>query len=192
MSHAFRTSVPARLCTVLVVVATTFTVGGAAATAATPDKVSFPVDVSYQLGDLSDVCGFEVWFSMVGTFKGTLTKDRTGTILGEFDSQPNTRITFSSPTSGTSFSYMFSTTFHSSYPEGIDPGDVVVSRSTGFFEKIPGLPASAGSALFPDGEVLVVEDGVPYVNYGDPVWERGHRNLDGDKIDAAICTALAP
>jgi hypothetical protein len=190
MAQAFRTSVPVRVCTVLVVVAATVAVGGGAA-AASPDKVSFPVDVSYQIDDLSDVCGFEVWLSMVGTFKGTLFKDRTGTIVGEFDSQPNTRITFSSPTSGKSFSYMFSTTFHSSYPEGLDPGDLVVSRSTGFFEKIPGLPASAGSALFPDGEVIFVADGVPYVDYGDPVWERGHRNVDGDAIDAAICAALA-
>lgn len=191
MSYAFRTSVPVRLCTILVIAAATLTVGRGAS-AAPPDKVSFPVDISYPLDDLSEVCGFDVWFSMVGTFKGTLTRDRTGTIVGEFDSQPNTRITFSSPTSGKSFSYMFSTTFHSSYPEGLDPGDLVVSSVTGFLEKVPGLPASAGSALFPDGEVLFVDDGIPYVDYGEPTWERGHRNTDGDAIDAAICAALAP
>jgi hypothetical protein len=190
MSHAFRTSGLVRIGTVLVLAAATLAVGRGAA-AATPDKVSFPVDISYPIDDLSEVCGFDVWFSMVGTFKGTLTKDRTGTIVGEFDSQPSTRITFSSPTSGKSFSYMFSTTFHSSYPEGLDPGDLVVSSVTGFFEKIPGLPASAGRTFFPDGEVLFVEEGIPYVDYGEPTWDRGNRNEDGDKIDAAICAALA-
>ena len=190
MSHALRTSALVRIGTVLVLAAATLAVGRGAA-AATPDKVSFPVDVSYQLDDLSDVCGFEVWFSMVGTFKGTLFRDRTGTVVGEFDSQPNTRISFSSPTTGKSFSYMFAFSSHSSYPEGIDPGDLVVSSVTGFFEKIPGLPASAGRTLFPNGEVVYVEDGVPYADYGEPTWERGHRNTDGDRIDAAICAALA-
>lgn len=66
----------------------------------------------------------------------------------------------------------------------------VVSSVTGFLEKVPGLPAGAGHALFPDGEVLFVEGGVPYVNYGDPAWERGQRN-DFDSTDAAICAALA-
>jgi hypothetical protein len=186
---AFRISASARLCAVLVIAAATLAVGPGAA-AAPPDKVSFPVDVSYPVDELAEFCGFDVWFSMVGTFKGTLFRDRTGTVVGEFDSQPNTRITFSSPTTGESFSYMFSTTFHSSYPEGLDPGDRVVSSVTGFLEKVPGLPASAGHVLFPDGEVVFVEDGVPYVNYGDPAWERGHRN-DFDSTDAAICAALA-
>jgi hypothetical protein len=189
MSHGLRRSARARLCAVLVIAASTLAVGRGAAAAA-PAKVSFPVDISYEIGELSELCGVDVWFSMVGTFKGTLFRDRTGTVVGEFDSQPNTRITFSSPTTGKSLSYMFSTTFHSSYPEGLDPGDLVVSSATGFLEKVPGLPASAGRTLFSDGEGLFVEDGVPYVNYGEPTWERGHHN-DFQSTDAAVCAALA-
>jgi hypothetical protein len=154
-----------------------------------PVHVAFPVDISYEIPELTAGCGVEVWFSLVGTFKGTLVRDRSGTVIGEFDSQPNTRITFSSPTTGIAFDYMFSTTFHSSYPEGLDPGDLVISSATGFLDKVPGLPASAGRADFPDGEVVYVEDGVPYVNYGEPALFHGRQN-DPDAQDAAICARL--
>jgi hypothetical protein len=161
----------------------------APAHSAPPVHVAFPVDVTYEVHELTEGCGVEVWFSMVGTFKGTLVRDRSGTVIGEFDSQPDTRITFSSPTTGLVFDYMFSTTFHSSYPEGLDPGDLVISSATGFLDKVPGLPASAGRMVFPDGEVVAVEDGVPYVNYGDPTIFSGRQN-DPEAQDAAICARL--
>jgi len=168
------------------------TAAGPAATAGRPSKVAYPVDISYPLDDLTQVCGFDVWFRLVGVFKGTLFRDRSGTIVGEFDSQPNTTQTFSAPDSGKSFSYKFATTFHNSYPDGIEPGDRVVARVTGFLEKIPGLPARAGHATFPNGEVLFVDDGgVPIVDYGEPSQDIREK-YTGDDADAAICAALAP
>jgi hypothetical protein len=188
MSRALRTSLPVRLCAILALGAAVFTLDPAAS-ATKPDKVGFPVDISYEITDLSDVCGFEVWFSMVGTFKGTIFKDSSGTINGEFDSQPNTTITFSAPDNERSFSYKFSTTFHNQYPEGVDPGDLVITSATGFLEKLPGLPAAAGRAYFPEGEVLFVQDGIPYVDYGEPTIVARDK-YSGDEADAAICAYL--
>src|SRR4051794_1490878 len=170
MSRAIRTSRYLRLGAALRLMAAILT-AGPTASAATPVKVSFPVDISYPIDDLSAVCGFDVEFSMVGVFKGMLFVDKSGVVVGEFDSQPNTTITFSAPDNATSFSYKFSTTFHNRYPEGLDPGDLAIASATGFLEKIPGLPAQAGRLYFPAGEVLFVDDGVPITDYGEPTIE---------------------
>jgi hypothetical protein len=188
MSRAIPTSRPLRLGTALALVAAIMAVGPTASAAA-PVKVSFPVDISYPLDDLSAVCGFDVEFSMVGLFKGTLFVDRSGVIVGEFDSQPNTTITFSSPENGTSYSYKFSTTFHNRYPEGLEPGDLAIASATGFLEKVPGLPAQAGRLYFPNGEVLFVDDGVPITDYGEPTIVPRDK-YSGDELDAAICAYL--
>jgi hypothetical protein len=87
--------------------------------------------------------------------------------------------------------YRFSTVFHVQYPEGVDPGDVVVASVTEFTDKTPGLAADAGIAFFAGGTVLFVDDGVPYANYGRPTSSRGRLN-DPEAVDAAICAAPAP
>jgi hypothetical protein len=162
----------------------------AAAGAGRPDLVSFPVDVTYEVTELTDLCGIEVWFRLEGTFKGTLFRDRRGTVVGEFDSQPNTWLTLYSPETGESISNPFATTFHNRYPEGTDPGDLVVATATGFNDKLPGLRAGAGRMYFPDGEVIEVVDGIPYVTYGEPASFTGSQ-FDYDEADAAICAELA-
>jgi len=190
MSEAVRPSLLVRLGIALALTTTALAIGPSAA-AVKPDKVEFPVDFRYEIEGLSEGCGFEVWFSMVGAFKGTIFKDRHGEIRGEFDSQPNTTVTFSAPENERSFSFKFSTTFHNEFPEGVDPGDLVVASATGFLEKLPGLPAHAGRLVFPDGEVLFVEDGIPYVDYGVPTVERGNQYGPDADPDAAICGYLA-
>jgi hypothetical protein len=162
----------------------------APAAAAPPVHVSYPVSISYEIPELTELCGVEVWFALEGTFKGTLFRDGSGVVTGEFDSQPNTWQTLYSPTTGNSFSWQFATTFHSKYPDGVDPGDRVITSATGFLEKIPGLPARAGRAVFSNGEVLFVEDGVPYVTYGEP--DPGHfkAKYDFDTADALVCARL--
>lgn len=189
-----RTPAPSRSVLRTIAVATTVASLGVMSPARSmaPLHVAYDVDISYPLDDLAAVCGFDVEFHMVGVFKGTLRRNAAGTIVSEFDSQPNTTQTFSSPESGKSFSFKFSTTFHSSYPDGIEPGDRVISKISGAQEKLPGLPARAGRAYFPDGEVLFVDDGgVPIVTYGEPTREV-RRKYSDDQADAAICSALAP
>jgi hypothetical protein len=162
-----------------------------AAQAAAPARVSFPVDVSYPVPELSAVCGFDVAFSMTGTFAGLVFKDRSGDTFRELDTQPGTKITWSSPTTGRSLTYPFSTVFHVVYPEGVEPGDPVTVSVTGLSEKIPGLSAGAGNTHLVGGTVLFVLDGVPYAEYGYPVSFHGRSNEPG-VIDASMCAALAP
>jgi hypothetical protein len=100
-------------------------------------------------------------------------------------------ITWSSPTTGRSFTYPFSTVFHVTYPEGIDPGDPVVATVTGLDNKTPGISATAGFTRFTGGTVLFVEDGVPYTNHGEPSLSHGRPN-EPEAVDAALCAALAP
>jgi hypothetical protein len=159
------------------------------AQSAPPELVSFPVDVTYQIPELTELCGVEVWFRMEGTFKGTIFRDRHGVISGEFDSQPDTWATLYSPETGESFRNPFATTFHNKYPDGVEPGDPVVATATGFLEKIPGLPARSGRVVFPDGEVLFVDDGVPITDYGEPSVELRSK-YSFDDADAHVCAAL--
>ena len=42
---------------------------------APPVHVAFPVDLTYEVPELTELCRVEVWFSMVGTFKGTLVRE---------------------------------------------------------------------------------------------------------------------
>jgi hypothetical protein len=162
------------------------------AAAAPPIHVEYPVDVTYPIPELTPICGVDVTFSMTGTFKGTLFRDRSGTVVREFDSQPNTLITFSSPTTGKSFSYRFSTVFTTEYTGGLEPGSEAVATANGLVDKFPGVPASAGRAVFDHVIVVFVDEtGVPYVNYGDLSSFTGHGN-DSEALDTALCAALAP
>ena len=166
----------------------------APASAFKPVKVAFPVEFSYEIPELTELCGFEVWFRMEGTFKGTLFRNRNGVITGEFDSQPNTFFWLYSPETGKSLNKNpFATRFHNRYPDGVDPGDRVVASATGYLEKLPGLRARAGRIVFPHGEVLFLDDGVPIVDYGEPSSStRGVDEYDFEIADAMICARLAP
>ncbi len=161
--------------------------------AAKPVKVEFPVEYTYEIPELSELCGFEVWFALEGTFKGILFRNKAGTIIGEFDSQPHTWLILYSPETGESFRNPFATTFHNRYPEGVDPGDRVIASATGFLDRVPGLRTRAGRLFFPDGEVLFLDDGVPIVDYGQPSHGTpGLADYDFDEADALVCAALAP
>jgi hypothetical protein len=161
------------------------------AVAGTPTKVEIPFGYSYEVTELTELCGVEVWFSIEGTLKGILFRDRSGTITGEFNSQPNTFSTLSSPETGESIKNPYAVTIHYRYPEGADPGDPAIITVTGFGEKLPGLQARAGYALFPNGVVLFLDNGVPIVDFGEPTIVRGSQ-FDFEEADAAICQKLAP
>ena len=165
----------------------------APATSQPPLHIGYPVDVSYPLPELSEVCGFDVAFRLQGTFKGTIRTNRSGT-ASELDTQPSTLATTYSPETGKSFSVKFSTVFHTVYPDGLVPGGRVIADVTGFEDHVPGTHASAGRTHFPDGVIVEVVDGVPLVNYGDPDLSHGslYGEGDGDQLDALTCARLAP
>jgi len=192
MPHPVRTSLLPTVASTLALLAAAVAVSPPA-TAAPPRRVSYPVDVSYPLDDLTEICGFEVWAHLEGTFKGVFRTTRSG-VASEFDSQPSTTYTTYSPTTGKSFSVMYSTTFHVTYPDGIVEGGRVVADITGFNDKVPGIHAAAGRAHFEDGVILVVQDGVPLVDYGEPSVVRGRPYGESDyaQLDALTCAKLAP
>lgn len=160
--------------------------------AAKPTKISFPVEVTYEIPELTELCGVEVWFTLEGTFKGLLFRDRSGVVVREHNSQPDTWLNLWSPETGESIRNPFAARFHYRYPDGTDVGDRVVIRATGFSEKLPGLPAKAGQLVFEHGVVVAVEDGVPLVDYGEPTWGTpGNDRYSFEEADAAICAALA-
>jgi hypothetical protein len=169
-----------------------FVASASDAGAAAPTHVAFPVDQTFAIPELAPICGFDVSLNVRGTYNGTIFHDGAGAIVRELDTQPNTRLTWSSPTTGKSFAYPFSTTFHYDYLNGTAPGSRVVVTASGFGDKTPGVPASAGRIVFEDAVLLfVTPDGVPIVDYGMPTFATGHSN-DPDAVDAAICAALAP
>lgn len=171
----------------------------AAATFAAPAQSAPPCTSPTGGRDLRDPAArrglrFEVWVRLEGTFKGTIHTSRSG-LASELDTQPHTRLTTYSPGTGKSFSVMFSTVFHTVYPDGLVPGGRVVADVTGFVDKVPGKHASAGHTRFPDGEIIEVVDGVPYVNYGEPDLEHGSLydgGVEGEELDALTCARLAP
>lgn len=174
----------------VLVAATAYT--PAPAGAVKPTKVAFPVEVTYEIEELTELCGVEVWFTLEGTFKGLLFRDRSGVVVREHNSQPDTWLNLWSPETGESIRNPFATRFHYRYPDGTDVGDRSIIRATGFVEKLPGLPAKAGQLVFEHGVVVAVEDGVPIVEYGEPTWGTpGNDRYSFEEADAAICAALA-
>ena len=89
-----------------------------AAQAARPSHFSDPVNFTYPLDYYTDLCGFPVYFSLVGTLNTTLGYDRSGRIVSELDTQPGTTETFSSPASGRSFSFPFASLLRTNYTNG--------------------------------------------------------------------------
>jgi hypothetical protein len=163
----------------------------APAEAVKPLKVSFPVEFTYEITELTDLCGVEVWYGIEGTFKGLVYYDKSGAIVREVNSQPDTWQMLYSPETGESIRNPFATRFHYRYPEGTDPGDRVVIVATGYLEKLPGLPARAGRTVFPNGELISVDDGVPIVDYGEPSSDTpGIYKYDFEEADANVCEHL--
>lgn len=160
------------------------------AAAMPPLRVAYPIDRTVEIPELTALCGFQVTESITGVSKGTIFQDRSGAIVRELDTQPDTQFILRSPTTGESFSYPWAAAFHYDYPEGTAPGSAAIVRITGLGDKVPGVPASAGQIVFADAVVLFVEDGVPIVDFGIPTYARGHSN-DPGAVDAAICAALA-
>jgi hypothetical protein len=176
---------------VVAALAVTTAVAAQPAGAIKPKKVSFPVEISYEIPELTEGCGVEVWFHLEGTFKGLVYHDKSGGIVREVNSQPDTWIMLYSPETGESIRNPFATRFHYRYPEGTDPGDRVVIVATGYLEKLPGLPARAGRTVFPNGELISVDDGVPIVDYGEPSSDTpGIYKYDFEEADANVCAAL--
>jgi hypothetical protein len=161
------------------------------AQATPPSHVSEPVDLTYQDDYLTDFCGFEVLFSLVGTLKATLRYDRSGNIISEIDTQPDLALTFHSPETGRSFSFPFAAINRTDYTDGAALGSETISYGGGLFLKVPGISANAGHAVFSGVVIDHTPSGIPIVAFTGVITSVGHET-DPDATDAAFCEALAP
>jgi hypothetical protein len=163
----------------------------ASAKATPPSHFSEPVNFSFPLNYYTSLCGFPVFQSLAGTLNTSLRYDRFGSIVSEVDTQPGTTLTFSSPTSGKSFSWPFAAILRTDYTNGGALGSKATSYGSGLDIKAPGVSADAGRVVFDAVVVGATPYGVPIVAFTGVISVKGH-TTDPDAIDAAICTALAP
>lgn len=177
---------------VLFVCAVALAVQVSTASAAAPTRFSIPIDSTNPSPLLTSFCGFDVSLTQVGTLKATVFHDRSGAITRELDTQPGTRLIWSSSTTGKSFAFPFSTAFRTEFPNGTTPGSKAVVIATGLGNKVPGLPADAGRTVFADATVLFVNSsGIPIVDFGPVTSSSGHSNSNAALL-TGICSALAP
>lgn len=163
----------------------------ASAQATPPSHFSEARNISFQLGYYTDLCGFPVFQSVVGTINTTLFYDRSGSIVSEVDTQPGATLSFSSPTSGKSLSWPFGNMLRTEYTNGAAIGSDAISYGSGLSIKVPGVSADSGRVVFSAVVVDTTPDGVPLVGFTGVISEKGSPT-DPDAIDAAICAALAP
>ena len=181
----------ARTSVALALVATVSALITASAQAIPPSHFSEPVNFNFALDYYTNLCGFPVVQSLVGTLDTTLRYDRSGSIISEVDTQPGTTVTVSSPTSGKSFSWPYATILHTDYTNGGALGSKATSYGSGLASKVPGVSSDAGRVVF---DAVVVDStpyGVPIVAFTGVISLTGH-TTDPDAVDAAICAALAP
>jgi hypothetical protein len=163
----------------------------APAQAGPPSHFSEPVDFTFPENYLTDLCGFPVFYSLVGTLETTLRHDRSGTIISEVDTQPGTTVIFSSPETGKSFSFPFAAILRTDYTDGAALGSETTSYGSGMSLNVPGISAHAGHAVFSGVVASYTPYGVPIVAFTSVISWVGHEN-DPDAVDAAFCNALAP
>jgi hypothetical protein len=162
----------------------------ARAQATPPSHFSEPVNFSLQLDYYTDLCGFPVAQSLVGTLNTTLLYDKSGNIVSEVDTQPDTTVTFGSPTSGKSFSFPFASILRTDYSNGAALGSGAISYGSGLDIKAPGVSADAHHTVLDAVVVDTTPDRVPIVAFTGVISVNGH-TTDPDAVDAAICAALA-
>ena len=163
----------------------------ASAQATPPSHFSEPVNFSFPLDYYTNLCGLPVFQSLVGTLNTTLRYDRSGSIVSEVDTQPGTTLTFSSPTSGKSFSWPFANILRTDYTNGGALGSEATSYGSGLDIKAPGVSADAHRVVLGAVVVDTTPFGVPIVAFTGVISVKGH-TTDPDAVDAAICAALAP
>ena len=167
--------------------------GTVTARADNPTFVTYEVNRTFVSPSFSALCGFEIDITQVGTLKGTVFYDPAGAmIIKEIDTQPGFTETVSSPFSGKSFTFPFATAFRMDYPNGATPGSPAIVTATGLTDKVPGIPADAGTVTYGQGTVLFVDpSGAPIVDFGAPTEFHGSL-VDPATAIAALCAALAP
>jgi hypothetical protein len=150
--------------------------------------VPIHIDDHFEATDLSAACGFDVFIDVVADLKVTLVYNKSGLVAREIDTAGGGTITYRSPDTGKSFSFMYQPS-QWDYGSGAVLGSSVIVSFTGLQGHATGfIDSDAGLFRF-EGVVTSFEDGVPFVDFVDVIADRGNRN-SGEEITAAICAAL--
>jgi hypothetical protein len=166
-----------------------FAVTGVASASRT-QQVSFDISESCTDEFLSAPCGVEVVVTISGHLKATVRYNQAGLVVSETDRQPSSRISYSSPDTGRSFSFPNAVPSHWDYGAGAAIGSAVTVKFAGMFGHVPGLIASDAGQVVVIGVVREFSpEGVPIVGLTDQVLAE-HGNREGDPVLGAICTAL--
>src|SRR4051812_3504852 len=168
--------------------------GPASAQATRHVKHVIPISETFTNEFLSDQCGFDVVTSITGNVNVTLFYNDSGLIAREIDTTSSgSKVTYSAPSTGQSFSHPNSLVYHYDYGAGATVGSAVTIRLTGLFGHVTGLvPSDAGIDVFSNGVVEGFDDlGIPEVDFGpDPTLAHGNR-VPGDQVLTAVCASLS-
>ena len=173
----------ARIIAVTAALAGSLAVPGAA-TATPPVRDVFPVEGEFVLDKVSDACGFPVTVGIEGTFSIVVFQDRDGTTIREIDTQPGTRLTYSTA-SGT-VAVPFSGVLHSLYPEGAvvgAPAELVLTGNTGPFGDL--VPTGSGRAVFA-GYVEETDGPFAFTRFTELLSASGNFTTQIDRICAEL------
>lgn len=162
---------------------------GLAAGASTPDRVTTSIDFSVVDPYYSAVCGTPVLFFNQGTMSSTLFRDEAGAVTREIDTNRHDTVGWEAPATGGRIQFPNSATLITIYPDGTGPGSPAVVTGSGLNDKIPGVPAEAGLAVFSAHIDHLDADGVPIVAFDALLRTEGHAD-DPAAFDAATCAAL--
>ena len=155
------------------------------ATAAPPVRDRFPVEGEFVLDGISAACGVPVTVGVEGTFSVTVFLDRNGVTTREIDTQPGTKLTYSS--AGGEITIPFSGVLHTTYPEGAvvgAPARLDLTGNTGPFGDL--VPLGSGRVVF-DGVVVETDGPFAFTRFTSVVSASGNFTRQLDRI----CQALA-
>jgi hypothetical protein len=105
-------------------------------------QVGFDISESFTDYFISEQCGVEVVVTISGHLKATVRYNQAGLVVSEIDRQPSSRITYSSPDTGRSFSFPNAVPSHWDYGTGAAIGSAVMVKFAGMYGHVPGLIAS--------------------------------------------------
>ena len=153
-----------------------------------PTQIKDEVNFSFPSGFWTRTCGLPVVQTIAGKTQIKLFTAADGSVR-ELDTFPGMTIVLSAPSTGGSFSQVLGpATFE--YPEGVFIGAPSVVTTNGMHRRAPGLPAEAGQTVFEGVVIVILNGGVPVVDFGPPaIEEHGNVNDLLEMIDAA-CAAL--
>jgi hypothetical protein len=167
-----------------------------AAGAATPERLTIPIQDTFYAPFMSNACGVPVTITLQGTANVLLQRNEAGLVVREHDVMPSFTAVFESPNdlggTGESFTQHSPAVTTYDYGAGATIGSIVVVTSTGLGGQAagPGTVVSAGLQRVVGTVVAFSPEGIPIVDFDGPTLTvHGHWPVF-DLVLAQRCEAL--